>query len=193
MTKPPISFNQKLSSQDDRDYYITSDLHFWHKGVLNFCPNTRKWSDVEEMNKSLIEHWNSKVKPNDVIFHLGDFCFKARQATQEIMDQLNGSIVWIRGNHDYKVFNQIGLPSYDYLEIKFDGVKVCMMHYPISCWNQQGRGSVLLHGHTHGSFQTKGRILDVGWDSLGGIVPLKKAVDMCLQKEVYCPDNHKIV
>lgn len=188
-----IKFNQKLSSNDDRNYYITSDLHFWHKGVLNFCPDTRPFEDVEDMNEKLIEHWNSVVKEGDVIFHLGDFCFKARTATEEIIKQLNGNIVWIRGNHCYKVFNQMGIPTYDYLEVKYDGIKVCMMHYPISCWNQQGRNSVMLHGHTHGSFQGQGRIVDVGWDNWGKIIPLKEAVDFCLNKEIYCPDHHKVV
>lgn len=189
-----IGFNQKLSPKDGREYYITSDLHFYHKGVLSFCPDTRPWKDVDEMNSKLIEEWNSIVKPEDVVFHLGDFCFKAKAATLEIMEQLNGKIVWVRGNHDYKVFNQIGgLDAYDYLEVRFDGVKVCMMHYPLSSWNQQGRDSVMLHGHTHGSFQGQGRIVDVGWDNWGKIIPLKDAVDFCLNKEIYCPDHHKVV
>lgn len=191
--KPIIGFNQKLSSDDSREYFITSDLHFWHKGVLGFCPNTRPYENVEDMNQSLIEHWNSKVGKDDVVFSLGDFCFKAKQATQEIIDQLNGNIVWIRGNHCYKVFNQLGIPTYDYLEVRYDGVKVCMMHFPISCWNQQGRDSAMLHGHTHGSFQGEGKILDVGWDNHGKILTLKEAVDICLSKDTYCPDHHKVV
>lgn len=193
MNKPFIGFNQKLSSQDDREYFVTSDLHFWHKGVLNFCPNTRKWSDVEEMNQGLIDHWNSVVGVNDVIFSLGDFCFKAKESTQQIISQLNGNIVWVRGNHCYKVFNQLRLPTYDYLEVKFDNTKVCMMHYPLSSWNQQGRGSVQLFGHVHGSYEGAGRQVDVGWDNWGRILTLKEAVDHCLDKDIYCPDHHKIV
>lgn len=188
-----INFNQKLSSSDDRNYLITSDLHFYHKGILNFCPDTRPWKDVDEMNQSLIEHWNNKVGENDVIFHLGDFSFKAKEATENIISQLNGNIVWIRGNHCYKVFSQMKLDYYDYLEVRFDGVKVCMMHYPISCWNQQGRGSVMLHGHNHNSYQGQGRTVDVGWDNWGRIITLKEAVDYCLARETYCPDQHKIV
>lgn len=193
MNKNIISFNQKLSSKDDREYYITSDLHFFHKGVLGFCPDTRPWKDVDEMNEALIDHWNSKVKPNDVIFSLGDFSFKAKEATQNIISQLNGNIVWVRGNHCYKVFNQMGLPTYDYLEVRYDGIKVCMMHYPVAAWNQQGRDSVMLHGHTHGSYEGKGKTVDVGWDNWGKIITLKEAVDYCLTKETYCPDHHKIV
>lgn len=192
MKKPYIGFNQKLSSQDDREYFVTSDLHFWHKGVLNFCPETRPYNEVEEMNEALIEHWNSKVGEDDVVFSLGDLSFKAKEATQEILNQLNGNIVFIRGNHCYKVFGQLGLPTYDYLEVKFDGTKVCMMHYPLSSWNQQGRGSVHLYGHVHGSYVNLGRSLDVGWDNIGRILTLKEAVDICLSKDIYCPDHHKI-
>ena len=28
------------------------------------------------MNKTLIHNWNSMVKPEDIVFFLGDFCFK---------------------------------------------------------------------------------------------------------------------
>lgn len=188
-----IGFNQKLSSKDDREYFIVSDLHFFHKGVLGFCPYTRPWKDVDEMNKGLIEHWNSVVGTDDVVFCLGDFSFKAKEATQSIISQLNGNIVWIRGNHCYKVLSQLGLPVYDYLEIKYDGVKVCMMHYPITAWNQQGRGSVMLYGHVHGSYQGQGRTVDVGWDNWGRIITLKEAVDFCLARDIYCPDHHKVV
>lgn len=193
MKKPVIGFSQRLSSQDNREYYVTSDLHFWHNNVIKFWTKTRPYADVEEMNQSLIDHWNSKVGENDVVFSLGDFSFKAKEATQNIIDQLNGEIVFIRGNHCYKVFGQLGLPTYDYLEVNFDKTKVCMSHYPISCWNRQGRGSVHLYGHVHGSYHLKGRALDVGWDNLGEIITLKEAVDMCLEKDIYCPDHHKIV
>lgn len=191
--KPIIGFNQKLSSDDNREYFITSDLHFWHKGVLGFCPDTRPYENVEDMNQSLIEHWNSKIGKDDVVFSLGDFCFKAKQATQEIIDQLNGHIVWIRGNHCYKVFNQLGIPTYDYLEVRYDGVKVCMMHFPISCWNQQGSNSVMLYGHCHGSYEGIGKTVDVGWDNWGRIISLDEAVNYCLSKDAYCPDHHKVL
>lgn len=192
-----IKFGQKIKTENsDIKYWITSDLHFFHKGVLTFCPETRKWSDVEEMNKGLIEHWNSVVGVNDVVFHLGDFSFKGKEATVEILEQLNGNIVFILGNHDNVFRNQLRndkYTMYDYLEVRYNGTKVCMMHFPITCWNSQGRGSVMFHGHSHSSHKGLGRTIDVGWDAQGRILSVDEAVRMCLDKEIVCPDHHKII
>lgn len=192
--KSIIGFNQKLRSEDKREYWITSDLHFYHKNIFNFCSETRPYDSLEEMHEALIADWNSKVKPEDVIFHLGDFSFAGKEKTQAIIDRLQGNIVWIRGNHDYKVFGQLDIPTYDYLEIRYDGKKVCMMHYSLLAWNGQGRGSVMLHGHSHGGLKGNyGKIQDVGWDSVGEIITLKKAIELADSKEIFCPDHHKIV
>lgn len=190
-----IRFGQKIkTTNSDKKYFVTSDLHFWHKGVLGFCPDTRPWKDVEEMNESIINHWNSVVGIDDEVLHLGDFCFKAKEATGSILTRLNGNITFVLGNHDRPLRDQIGgLNTYDYLEFRFDGVKVCAMHFPLSSWNQQGRGSVMLHGHTHNSFQGEGRVLDCGWDSHGKILELQEAIDICLAKDIYCPDHHKVI
>lgn len=90
-----IGFNQKLSSKDEREYFIVSDLHFFHKGVLGFCPDTRPWKDVDEMNEGLIDHWNSVVSTDDVVFCLGDFSFKAKEATQSIIERFSTIICGI--------------------------------------------------------------------------------------------------
>jgi calcineurin-like phosphoesterase family protein len=147
------------------------------------------------MNEGLISHWNSLVKEDDVVIHNGDFSFKGKEATEELLRRLNGNIVFLYGNHCKVLRSSIGgLTAYDYLEFKFNGTKVCLSHYPMTSFNQQGRGSVMLYGHTHGSFQAKGRSMDVGFDANGGrILKLQEAIDMCLAKDIYCPDHHKII
>lgn len=144
-----IRFGQKINtSVSTKNYFVTSDLHFWHKGVLGFCPDTRPWKGVEEMNEAIIEHWNSVVSVDDEVLHLGDFCFKAKEATEEVISKLKGNITFILGNHDKALRSQVsGIRCCDYLEFRFDGVKVCSMHFPLSSWNSQSRGSVMIHGH----------------------------------------------
>ena len=41
-----------------------------------------------------------------------------------------------------------------------------MSHYPMMAWNRHHDGSIMLHGHCHGSmtYPFTGRILDVGVD-----------------------------
>ena len=42
--------------------WITSDLHFGHKNIMNFCPVTRaRFNDVEDMREKMISEWNSNV------------------------------------------------------------------------------------------------------------------------------------
>lgn len=192
-----IKFGNRITNdplETGIQYHVTSDLHFWHKNILNFCSETRPWKTVEDMNEGLIEHWNSVVAPNDVVLHLGDFSFKGKAATEAILSRLNGNIVYLLGNHGKVLRSSIGgITAYDYLEFRFNGTKVCCMHYPLASWNQSGRGSVALYGHVHGSYQGEGRTVDVGFDNWGRIIPLQEAIDFCLERNIYCPDHHKVV
>ena len=94
-----IKFGQKLKSTDNRKYFVTSDLHFYHKRIMDFCPETRPWNSLDEMHEYLIDHWNSNVSPDDVVFDLGDFSFGNKEQTLYTLSQLNGNIVHIYGNH----------------------------------------------------------------------------------------------
>jgi calcineurin-like phosphoesterase family protein len=53
----------------------------------------------------------------------------------------------------------------DYAEIKVDGQKLILSHYPHAIWNGSHHGSWHLHGHCHGSYHVDGKILDVGIDN----------------------------
>ena len=58
---------------DGDKVFFTSDTHFYHANIINFCK--RPFANVETMNEALIENWNAVVGANDIVFHLGDFCF----------------------------------------------------------------------------------------------------------------------
>lgn len=134
------------------NYYI-SDTHFGHKNVIRF--DNRPFSSVDEMDEEIIKRWNDTVKTDDVVYVLGDFSFYKEEKTLEILDRLNGKIVLIKGNHD-KISPKIAKKlsgRYDYLEIKDNGQKVILSHYPMPFWNGQFRGSVHLFGHVHNSHQ----------------------------------------
>lgn len=191
-----VSGEEALTS-DGITKWVTSDLHFGHRNVLGFRRKTRsKWSDVDEMNEGIIEEWNSKVKPGDIIYHLGDFSFMKGGATREILERLNGSKFFILGNHDKgitSVLKDYG-HVYDYYETIFmaqhtttgrpDYVKVCMSHYPMREWNQNHRGSLMLHGHTHGTIEMFGRSMDVGYDSLGEIARFDDVCNFLLKRDI---------
>ena len=52
------------------------------------------------MTEALIENWNSRVKEEDIIFHMGDLFLCNAQRAEEISKRLNGRKHLILGNHD---------------------------------------------------------------------------------------------
>ena len=57
---------------DGDKVFFTSDTHFGHAGIITFCH--RPFQDVAQMNETMIANWNRVVGPEDIVFHLGDFC-----------------------------------------------------------------------------------------------------------------------
>lgn len=155
--------------------FLTSDTHFWHRNILKYCP--RPWNTVEEMNEGLIQNWNSVVKPDDTVYHLGDFAFCGNNKLKAILGRLAGKICLIKGNHDsYKNLSKTGRFEWirDYYELKvedpelprgYQGFVLC--HFPFLTWNQKDNGSVNLHGHTHASLSVDydEKRIDVGVDN----------------------------
>lgn len=189
-------FGNKLNTENV-DIWITSDLHFDHGNILKFQPETRKYSSTDDMNKALIEEWNSKVKPNDLIIHLGDFCFKGVEVTESFLRKLKGRKIMVLGNHDKALRNGIHVGKFnivwkgDYLELQINKQKVVFSHYPMLTWNGCGRGSIQLFGHSHGSLpEQKGRQTDVGFDARGKIENIEDIIREVNKKEIYSPDQH---
>lgn len=77
--------------------WFTSDLHFSHRGVIDYCK--RPYKDITEMNKALIEIWNDTVNEGDTVYVLGDFSLN-KKWSGEIVPILKGNKILIAGNHD---------------------------------------------------------------------------------------------
>lgn len=186
-----IKFAQRIKTEgSERKYFITSDLHFGHKNVLKFCPDTRPWVTIEEMEDGIVDHWNSRVEPDDVVFDLGDMFFGNKESITRILHKLNGNIVHLYGNHSKVLRNQFKLNSYDYLEINYNNTHIVMNHYAQRTWNRSHYGSIHMFGHSHGGLESYGRSMDVGWDAHGRILTLDEAVEMCLNMPIEIADKH---
>lgn len=122
--------------------WFTADLHLDHANIIKYCQ--RPFKDIEEMNYRLISNWNSRVKPEDTVFHIGDFCFKeTKHKAQDFIDQLKGKIIFIKGNHDRN--NGVNTPIED-LRITLGGKEFLLIHNPANGW----AGFYLnLVGHVH--------------------------------------------
>lgn len=86
--------------------YLIGDLHLDHENIIRYC--ARPFVDVDEMNRVLVHNWNRIVGPSDTVYFLGDMTFGRRSRGALFwLEQLNGKIVFINGNHDRKVPNAV--------------------------------------------------------------------------------------
>ena len=152
--------------------YFTSDTHYGHKNILKFCPESRPFTDVDEMNEALVDRWNAVVNHDDEVYHLGDVSFTKEGKTLGILSRLNGTKYLVEGNHDKLSPEMRAQWAWvkDYHELKLNGKKLIMFHYPIEYWNgghyKGDRQTWHLHGHSHGGSTFKPGRLDVGVDTV---------------------------
>ena len=142
-----------------RKLYI-ADPHFFH-GRLCSSMDRRGFSGNEEMTEYMIRQWNAKVTPKDEVFILGDFSLAGGDATNAVLEQLNGKKYLITGNHDGFVRDKAfdaGLFVWikPYEEVRDNGRKVVLSHYPVFCYPGQYRKdksgnplTYMLYGHIH--------------------------------------------
>lgn len=178
--------------------YLT---HLYHKNIIRYCnrPVLQKgdldkngeWLNEEiaqlrnrEMAEIIFSNWNGKVKANDTVYLIGDFCFGNEKVIYSCLNRLNGKIKIVFGNHDktlrkfakkdlnahYNLRNRVEFLG-DYKEIEINGQKIILCHYPLLTWNKKHHNSFMLHGHCHYNLSISrkeskeiGKILDVGVD-----------------------------
>ena len=141
------------------NYYI-SDLHFGHKNVIQF--DKRPFDNVDEMDVMLIRLWNEKVKSEDHVYIVGDFCYRNGRQEQWYLRQLNGHKHLILGNHDIIIQKNEEAMSYfesvDQIKIIKDGERdVVLCHFPLASWPMEHHGSWHVYGHVHGNRGTDDR------------------------------------
>lgn len=137
--------------------FFISDTHFNHTNVIRYCD--RPFKMVEEMNETIIKRWNMMVNKDDIVYHLGDFAFSNKEATQEIVSRLNGKIRLIRGNHDThnnQWYRDCGFEEvYDHPIIIKDFV--VLSHEPMPFVMNQMYVNLYGHVHTSPMFETWGK------------------------------------
>lgn len=157
--------------------FITADHHFGHANIIRHTG--RPFANADEMNRRMVEAWNAVVRPDDVVYHLGDL-FWSETVTRAVLPRLRGTIHLLLGNHDkrWKPQRFVDIVIEPLIKlIAVDGVRVVLCHYPLLTWPGAHHGTWHFHGHSHGKIPNTGRRVDVGvdrWDFLpmtvGGIV-----------------------
>jgi calcineurin-like phosphoesterase family protein len=128
--------------------FFIGDTHFGHKGIITFEATKvfRPFATIEQHDEELVKRWNSVVRKQDLVWHLGDFCFGSRNLA--IAGRLNGRKKLVMGNHDTyptakylkyfeKLYGAIGM-----------GEDFILTHIPVHK-GQFERWRYNIHGHTH--------------------------------------------
>ena len=147
--------------------YLCADLHFDHENILRYCD--RPFKNVSQMNKQLVNNWNSIVGKDDIVYNLGDLTLNHRKPSDwlaSIIEKLNGRHILILGNHDkmdpFK-FVEMGIESV-HTSLEVDGVY--LIHDPAMSVAFP-EGSRIFCGHVHNLFlKLTGprKVLNVGCD-----------------------------
>lgn len=159
--------------------WFSSDLHFNHVNIREYCP-TRPGLSLEEMNEILIKNWNSRIQQDDEVYMLGDMMMGRSIYWESILNRLMGKIYLIKGNHDKKFVKQEFARDRmewikDYFELRVQDKNasngknqlIILQHFAPYVWNESHRGSWALSGHSHGSldrWHEERLSLDVGVD-----------------------------
>ena len=161
--------------------WFTADTHFSHKRIplytkRKFCltkeeqkkldliwiqgggPNSSRWTpswdSISKMNDHLINKINEYVKKDDILYHLGDYCFAPKNRIEEYAqkhtDRINCKNIYLLwGNHDNKKISKFFKDCYERYELKHKSKHVVLSHYAQAVWNKSHSGSWMLYGHSH--------------------------------------------
>lgn len=153
--------------------FFTSDHHFGHDNIIKY--SNRPYRDISEMNRDLVERWNSVVGDKDVVYHLGDFTLGKLHNAAYYIQQLNGDIRFVHGSHDRWDDSKPELYSRSGLRISHlgglyavrgvDELPIVLCHYAMLRWDRSHHGAFHLFGHSHGHLENPApRSMDVGVD-----------------------------
>lgn len=144
--------------------FFSSDLHFCHDRQFLYGP--RGFSSIEEHDDIIIENWNKIVRPNDTVYLLGDLMLNDNENGIRKLNQLNGIIYYIRGNHDttarcslYREKTNMN-PLSGFFETswatiqKINGYNLYLSHYPTMIGSLEDMSELKkrllgFSGHTH--------------------------------------------
>lgn len=156
-------------------FYI-ADTHFGHENVIKF--DKRPFQNTEEMEEEMVKRWNEKVGKTDMVYILGDFCWKNVSPTA-MGHKLNGRKILITGNHDKQLSRETrGLGGFidqqNLMEFKDNGRHVILCHYPIPFHRAAYNDDFwMLYGHVHATIeedhlrQLRKQVIDVKDEASG--------------------------
>jgi calcineurin-like phosphoesterase family protein len=133
--------------------FVISDHHLghtnsWEKFKREDGSPLRPFTSTEEMNETMIERHNAKVKEQDTVYFLGDVVINKKYL--ELVKRMNGRKILVRGNHDIfkdEDYREVGFQQIHGVRVFVD--KFILSHIPLhpDCVSERFRVNV--HGHLH--------------------------------------------
>lgn len=154
--------------------FLIGDTHFGHANILTFKRDNgnplREFPNIYYHDEYLIERWNSVVRPNDRVYHLGDVGFKNFTQVHETFKRLNGVKVLIKGNHDNFKLSQY---SQIFKDVRGSHTldKFILTHIPIHP-SSLSRWKANIHGHVHSNSLPDKLYFNVSVENLHDYTPI---------------------
>lgn len=137
------------------EIFIISDEHYFHNKIIEY--ENRPFKDVHEMNETLIKNYNRLVSNDDIVIHLGDFCFGGKKLVEPIAERLKGNKYLIMGNHDRKRtvtwFKKMGFIKVFKNPIYLKNI--ILSHEPVNFDELEYVDKLNFHGHIHNNIHYK--------------------------------------
>jgi calcineurin-like phosphoesterase family protein len=131
------------ASSDPADILLIADLHLGHANIIHYCSRPFLFRDVDEMDRVLINNWNSVAMPGTQIYHVGDLRYgRDTPPFHYYREQLNGAVTFIIGNHDEPVEGSI-----PFLALDYGGEHFLLVHDPADA--PASFDGWVIHGHHH--------------------------------------------
>jgi len=146
-----------IEDENQPKIWVSSDFHLLHKSIAgekvsNWKTGFRDFNNEYEMTEEILKQVNKYVKWNDILYFLGDFCFKNHKKIPELRNRINcQTIHFVKGNHDQHIdkYKDFFTSVQDYLTVEYYNQTFILFHYPILSWWHIGHGTLMLHGHCH--------------------------------------------
>ena len=136
--------------------YFIADLHFGDLNIMKI--ENRPFCDVDEMADTIVNNWNNIVSSDDEVFIAGDIAGVRpvnKDALLRFLEQLNGRITIIAGNHDKDIIEDLRIWGYNVSEypILIDGFWI-VSHEPVYIVNKGPYANIFGHVHANPMYKT---------------------------------------
>ena len=141
----------ELTRAEAERIWFTSDPHYDHANIIKYCH--RPFRSVKQMNAVLRRNWNSTIRPDDVVYFVGDMSFGLpSRSPRWWLKRLNGRKIYVKGSHDRGIRLSSIIPGVsrvsEFEHVTVNGMGFLVVHDPLSAVVNGWRGWVI-HGHLH--------------------------------------------